>query len=934
MIVYMEIDTWLSSRMDRKSNAISLKWVLAHWSDIQSASSAKLTTSMRTSINKKINKISTGKRREYKLAVLDIILYLSEGLQWSIPTPEKRVLQDEENKWYQSMRSESQSASHLNVIHQELLEDKVRSAFEVDSATIAISLLLETAPLSMASLFYILSHPDVLEVTEKYSNIYFPITLNVSDEINKYARYRLSPLCYRLLVNYYENINFPNSISELRTSIFNYLSFAPFYFQKITDQLLMKIVACHWDKKLPQFLLDDFINPNRQSAIKKERYFAINNTANKGVKKNNANSIFATSFKLSIKPIDNDKWPHKKLLAEHKKKGTKRLLEQLKDDDVVWNQDNILPQLYYFFLLELIEFGGVKKSNLENSTMETYTNGLKYLKQNPLSFECAMNEDDLNAWARSFYDNVESDNVRVYILYFLKFMAEYELTDALDIDAFKSVHRPGNTDANFVTAKEFQHILSLLAKEIPENSLQKKFSMLAAILGFHAGLRRGEIIRLRVFDVMPVRPKGNLFRIYIKNTKEGRTKNGKSRIVYMQLPEYQSQLLWTLLDFKKNVAWDEPLLCFAGEKSSVREQHYLLPVTRAIKVVCGERGRLHLLRHSFAFVSTNQLLTKFASFENTSDCPYVRELLQLDFIDKKFSYWFEGRPIEYINSQLALDQISEQIGHSHFETTRKSYLHGHEWLCGYFLEPRKIYSKAMLRYILGLKAGSNDISRRINSLLKNLPDCSQSNMHRSASLLITRVNEMALNINNQLSWLKEDIYDSIELNWKNVLEMNEVNKSISFFDVLIKGYIESTSEVNQISWQELSQIKLLLYRNNPPFHFTKPTLKLIKKWLINFNTDRNSFNVKCNQKIAAEYRKLFSLSEFKIFNCTFTLFKNKNTSSNKQEEFIRKAFFIRDEELSIEHIASGKSRLEVNLALKTFSIRKLIALYRNIFSLM
>ena len=240
----------------------------------------------------------------------------------------------------------------------------------------------------------------------------------------------------------------------------------------------------------------------------------------------------------------------------------------------------------------------------------------------------------------------------------------------------------------------------------------------------------------------------------------------------------------------------------------------------------------------------------------------------------------------------------------------------------------------MLRYILGLKTGSNDISRRINSLLKNSPDCSQSNMHRSASLLIARVNEMALNTNNQPSWLKEDIHDSIELNWKKVLETNEVNKSISFFDVLIKGYIESTSEVNQISWQELSQIKLLLYRNNPPFHYAKPTLKLIKKWLINFNADKNSFNVKCNQKIAAEYRKLFSLSEFKIFNCTFTFFKNKNTSSNKQEEFIRKGFFIRDEELSIEHIASGKSRLEVNLALKASSIRKLIGLYRNIFSLM
>ena len=932
MIIYTDVDQWLNSRVERKSTTKSIQWVLERWSDVENSSSRALTPVMLRRINKEIKKISTGKRRAYQLAVLDIILYLSECLRWSIPAQEKRVLQDAENKWYQDMRLESKSAQHLCSSHQQLLESKVKKTFQVDAATVAISLLLDVAPLSIASLFYILSHPDVLEVTGKHANIFFPVYLDAKSEFNQYARYRLSPLCYRLLVDYYKINRFPKRIKELKASIDNYLSHFPFYFEKITERRLMKIVACHWEKKLPQFFLEDFMNPNRQFALSKERYFVINNEVSKKIKNNNAESIFATSFKLSINSKGKDKWPHKELLVAHKNKGTKNLLDELKEETITWSNDNILPQLYYLYTLELIKCGGVKKSKLMNSSMVTYTSGLEYFSQNPLSFECAKSEDDLNEWAKAFYENVESDNVRSHILDFLKFVAEYELTDALDIDVFKPVHQPHNTDANLVTAKEFQDILQLLANETPENPLQQNFSMLAAILGFHGGLRRGEIIRLRVDDVMPVKPNGNTFRLHVTNTKEGKKKNGKPRFVHMHLSDSQANILRLVLELKKVAKNDEPLLCFAEEKMFLREQHYLLPVTRAMKVVCGGRARFHHLRHGSAFVLTNQLLTLFSPHKNTHDCPYLRELLQLDFLKSRLSYWIEDRHLDLLNSQLALDQVAEQIGHSLFDTTRKSYLHDHDWLYGYFIKPTQLYSKAMLRYILKSTPGSNDISRRIKLLLENSRLDVQSETHYSTTLLTTRVNEMVLNTNHQFSWFKKNDSILIKSGWEKEWNTNIISKSPCFFDVLIWSYMQQAREEDNISWQELSRIKLLLYSSVPPKSYLKPTLKLIKKWLANFDLDNHCFIIECNRKNAEEFNKLFALPEFKVFSRRFILFKNLNTLSNQKESFLEKFFLNRADKLIIKNISSGKSRVVVNLELKAFPVRRLVALYREFFN--
>ena len=931
MIRHIDVMNWFNSQIDKTPNADAIRWVLDHWQEVHSASEAKISSSMLITINRQIKKISTGKQRAYRKALTELISYLSENLQWSIPEKEKRILQDAANKWFEDVKAQAANSERLINLHQKKLECIVKKTFEVNSAVLVVTLLLETAPITLPSIFYLLTHPDVLEIGDGQATICYPVSLEDKEQQNQYVRYKLSALSYRLLKDYFDIGNFPKNIRELRSSISKYLSSAPFYMENITDNQLLKMVTCYWQKQFPHFFVKDFINPSKQFALPPSRYLAANQPLKKSVKVK-SNALFNSIVSLDINIGNKQKWPHKKLLKEYKKIGKKAILQQVEGEpQMVWSQDNILPQLYYLYVIELIKFGGVKADTLEISSIETYTSGDDYLNQHPLSFDNAISEDGVNSWANSFYENAESETVRLHLFYFLRFMAEQELTDALDIDAFQSVHLPKNVDANQVTVQELDSIIKLLLDCNPESKLQQLFCLVVVILSFHGCLRRGEILRLRMCDIALNEPKGSLFRITITRTSEGRPKNGKARVVHVELPPEQAKLLRLLLKIKDKAHHLDPLMGFSGELLSSRERQYILPVTRAIKSICGQLARFHHLRHGGAFVLTNQLINLFCAVEYTPSCRYLSELLQISFVKKRFSYWLENRPIELINSVVALDQVANMIGHSLFETTRNSYLHGHEWIIDYFTPVALQYSKAMLRYLLGLNMGSNDISRRIKLLLKS--DCTniQHSLHNNVFLFSSRVNEMVVNNAGRLSWLSDKPADFKSANLLNSWLINLAHQSGTSFDLLTQYYLKPSNSDLLLMWKELSQLKLLIYRNKVSLKYTKPTYKLINKLLQNIDIENHSFEVKLTKRDALNYKAVFELPEFSMFKRQFTLFKNAKTVGTKQQLFIEDQFFIGKEKLMVESLTTGKSKVLVKLELKDFSVKKLINLYKKIF---
>ncbi len=931
MIRHTDVMNWFNSQIDKTPNVDAIRWVLDHWQEVHTTSEAKISSSMLIAINRKIKKISTGKQKLYRKSLAELISYLSENLQWSIPEKEKRVLQDAANKWFEDVRAQSASSDRLVSLHHKNLECIVKQLFEVNSAVLSVTLLLETAPITLPSIFYVITHPDVLEIGDGQATICYPVSLEDKEQQNQYARYKLSALSYRLLKDYFDIGNFPKNIRELRSSINKYLSSAPFYMENITDNQLLKMVTCYWQKQFPHFFVKDFINPSKQFSLPPSRYLATNQPLKKPVKIK-SNALFNSIVSLDINVGNKQKWPHKKLLKEYKKTGKKAILQQVEGEpQMVWSQDNILPQLYYLYVIELIKFGGVKADKLEISSIETYTSGDDYLNQHPLSFDNAISEDCVNSWANSFYENAESETVRLHLFYFLRFMAEQELTDALDINTFQSVHLPKNVDANLVTAQELDSIIKILLDCNPESKLQQLFCLVVVILSFHACLRRGEILRLRMCDIALNEPKGSLFRLTITRTYEGRPKNGKARVVHVELPPEQAKLLRLLLKIKDKAHHLDSLIGFSGELLSSRERQYILPVTRSIKFVCGQLARFHHLRHGGVFVLTNQLITLFCDVECTLSCRYLSELLQMSFIKKRFSYWLENRPIELINSVVALDQVGNMIGHSLFETTRNSYLHGHEWIVDYFTPAKQEYSKPMLRYLFALNIGSNDISRRIKLLAKS----EQTNISLSSGnntiLLCRRVNEMVVNNAGGLSWLSGEAIKVEDTNFLKCWLVNLDQQSDASFDLITQYYLKPLSGDLLLTWKELSQLKLLIYRNKPCLKYTKSIYKLINKLINNIDIENHSFEVKLTKRDALNYKSVFELPEFSMFKRQFTLFKNGKTTSAKKQLFIEDQFFIGKEKLIVEPLIRGKSKVQVKLELNNFLEEKLLNIYQKIF---
>ena len=271
------------------------------------------------------------------------------------------------------------------------------------------------------------------------------------------------------------------------------------------------------------------------------------------------------------------------------------------------------------------------------------------------------------------------------------------------------------------------------------------------------------------------------------------------------------------------------------------------------------------------------------------------------------------------------------IGHSLFETTRKSYLHGHEWISDYFTPQAQQYSKPLLRYILGLNVGSNDISRQVNILISNDIENLQSISHSSTNLLPQRVHEMAVNKASKLSWLATCDTNLVEPNWTAFwIEKLAITSDCSL-DLLIQNSLNTKVINSSVTWKELSKIKQLLYRNKLSTQYKKTTCKLIKQLLCKLDIKECSFEMEMTKRAVVRYEKIFKLPEFAVFNRHFTLFKNRGTLSDKQELFIADEIFIANEKLMVEPIHLGKTKLVVRLELSGISEQWLINIYRQLF---
>ncbi|MFA0521632.1 site-specific integrase, partial [Vibrio sp. 10N.222.55.E8] len=92
-------------------------------------------------------------------------------------------------------------------------------------------------------------------------------------------------------------------------------------------------------------------------------------------------------------PSGRFQWPHKALIKYHQGKHKTR------PPTPPCQESNLLPSLFYGFVNELFELGGIQRNTLQSDSIDRYTNFYQHLS--PLSFACASDPETLHAWAHA-----------------------------------------------------------------------------------------------------------------------------------------------------------------------------------------------------------------------------------------------------------------------------------------------------------------------------------------------------------------------------------------------------------------------------------------------------------------------------------------------------------------------------------------------------
>jgi len=795
-----------------------------------------------------------------------------------------------------------------------------------------------------------MTHPKSIEIEEGAATLFFPVDIKGNKAVDRsiqYARYKLPPFTYRLLTDFYLCGEFPSSSSDLYHQMQAYLNCAPYYQNNVPYTELLLRVQCYWQLQLPLFFLQDIGDPMSSFSLPQDRYHRLNQKNIRRLSKVEIERIdvFGLSqindeleFKgnrhilprhaeqhvppsLSLISRSHVHWAHKQLIRRYKKEGRNKTVAFIeKSPSIKWSPENILPSLLYLYVAELVTEGGVQSRRLAASSIDTYLSFQEHIEKHPLSYAAAVDDDLLNQWAHTVYTQECAESLQLKIWYFLRFVAEQTLTDSLDLESFSAPQVIQHVDANLVTSAELELILDLLSRSKTSSYLRTLFTQCMAILTFHGFLRRGEILRLRVEDIRLVTERGQRFQLTITKTREGNTKNRKTRSVHLVLPESQAKFIQLLIKIKASAPPDEPLIGFCGESLSSRRLHYVHAVTKAVKAICGSDARFHHLRHGGVWILVQQGLGLFMPHTIDPQCIYLSELLSENIINQRFAHWLEGRDIKALNSSLLLDEVTDMIGHAHFATTRMSYLHGHEWLPEHFnFTTERQYSKPLLRYILGLKRQSNDISRRIRLLQTEQQKASNvSHPHAPVLLSERRVEEGTHVSSNSFSWIKERLLHDNDL-YEGWQKRTSTSLSTSL-DRLTRHWLKTLSSsepasqlTSEVTWESISDSWRLLGRHCSNKGLSVPDKKLVKKWLSLFDEDKQLFVVKCTRVMAKEYRHLFSLPEFSFVQRELILCVNRKTHAANLCALIHDEFLLGKERTYQEKHSVGPSLLTIKV---------------------
>ncbi|MEZ9864369.1 site-specific integrase [Vibrio breoganii] len=985
-----------------------------------------------THITSDFKQIPSGRRRRLLNALNQCLLYLEQVCHWQLPPLKAHLHLNHKTQWMERLYAHAHIGTVVYHHYQQEKGKWIQNRAHLSPAQVITVLSMEIAPLSLRIWCAVLNQRCAIERLDSQFTlrVVHPHQTKNSAEEATFTRYALSPFACRVLWDYYQrlgafskaDVDALGSLTPRHNSPINTLTESDIV--QALNQWLMTLTPCplqdtglldtpltsaawhctfqiiwHCAYGYPCELLLDLSQPSRHVS------FTPNDRASAHARRQTQRELSALYSQPCISsnaPNTNasarsrKQWPHLELLKKVGAQPRAKVIAELtEENDPQWPSDNVLPTLFYLVTKEMIVFGGIHVSDYTHSTLVKYTGIYHQLLDAPLSYIEASDANTLQDWARRVFSKLDSDNHRYLMYNFFRFLCHIALTDHLDISEFQSPVMPVRVDAFRISAGQVSSLVKVLLDTDKGQPFQRLDAAVATLLGFYGGLRRGEVIRLRVQDVSISPSNKAQFRFQITHTAEGNTKNKRTRFVHTLMPEPLAKLIRALLKTKETCPPDTPLIGFMGESMDSRQRHYILPVTQALKALFGRHTRFHHLRHSGAHLISLQALSLacqthgsvleaseseevvrlggdvigfYTSLEANDDT--TQYLLTKRVCHARFDYWLEGRSFEDMNDGILLDVLCEQLGHTHYATTRKSYLHGMEWLPRFFTERGECYEAEEIRYLLGLNRSTPLSHLPFGAVDASNPSDSQTGNHGSHHQ-VEAENTYALDnhCTDNAPTLEKPHYDGFALEaihyrfndtvlsekmYKGALKRTiadlsselhqdyQVELSFDFLALWVKGVKEThlaqyqaterSKPVPAFQWQTPALLRGL---NQGQVSYTdisefwsrtgKHTLFGLSKAQrtaiaslgpLTLSHDSLGFTLEfaCNQSNANAFNSVFRAPLFDVFSLSFHLKQNRKQSPHRKIALIKSLYAKTGETLEISTHPEGASQFQVHFA--------------------
>ncbi len=235
-------------------------------------------------------------------------------------------------------------------------------------------------------------------------------------------------------------------------------------------------------------------------------------------------------------------------------------------------------------------------------------------------------------------------------------------------------------DANLLSHAEFDRLKQALGWSDTNRPRIATAALLAAIMGFRCGLRRNEVLFIRVRDIQWGSKPELVLRATAKRSLK--TPNSTRRIpLYVLLPADELNELGSFLkEYRDQEQGKNDLVFSVQEKpgQALADAALFGPISETLTMVTGDKTlRFHHLRHSFATWLLVRLTGEGIGLRNSAP-----------FLDHPE---FEDKRVEDLrNAILANENLGRKgayavamlCGHADLETTFTSYIHLCDWLLG------------------------------------------------------------------------------------------------------------------------------------------------------------------------------------------------------------------------------------------------------------